>query len=107
MKMNQPISIAIIIPTCDRIASLRRALASVESEMCPEVLEVFVINNSLKALSEKTKSSLQLKGAPLRLLDCRERGQAAARNLGIQAASADYFLFLDDDCTLDIGFIKK
>ena len=90
--------ISIIIPTYDRLSSLKRVLAGLEnqSEVSPEDFEVIVVSDGS---TDGTNTFLQTLETTFRLKPLLQdnAGAAAARNTGIKAASGELILFLDDD----------
>jgi glycosyltransferase involved in cell wall biosynthesis len=85
--------VSVVIPTKDRAALLRQALASVRAIEGPDLsLEVLVVNDgssdATPAVAREFRASLVRAPRP---------GAAAARNAGMRAATAAYIAFLDDD----------
>ncbi|MBE0614750.1 MAG: glycosyltransferase [Burkholderiales bacterium] len=89
--------VSVVVPTRDRSAMLRDALASV----CAQTYrnwEAIVINDGGEDISDVLQSLAG--GAAPRITPIRlehSRGQAHARNRGIAAARGDIVAFLDDD----------
>jgi len=85
--------VSVVIPTHDRPALLRRALASVERQAFRS-LEIVVVDDG-----DGSGAALAAQSAarPLRTVDNARRGQVAARNRGIAAATGRFIAFLDDD----------
>jgi glycosyltransferase involved in cell wall biosynthesis len=87
-------AISVIIPVWNRAGSIRRAIESaLTQELSGASLEILVIDDG---------SSDDLAGVLRgREVSCirhdRNRGAAAARNTGIEAARGDYVAFLDSD----------
>lgn len=85
--------VSVVIPTCNRPALLREALASVRAlEGRGLELEILVGDNGL--LRETAAICAEF-GA--RHLTTTTKGAAAARNVALRAATGDYVAFLDDD----------
>jgi glycosyltransferase involved in cell wall biosynthesis len=88
-----PRRVTVIVPTRDRDALLRQALASVKANAEPSLdLEILVIDNGT---GESTRSVADEIGA--RYLRCSTQGVSAARNRGLEAATGEYVAFIDDD----------
>lgn len=88
-------TIAVVIPTFDRPASLRQALESVagQTRLPDEVLVVVDGGPPLGDLADEFAARL-----PVRVLRLETNaGQAAARNFALARADADAIAFLDDD----------
>lgn len=88
-----PYRVSVVIPTKDRSALLAEAINSVRSIEGPDLdLEILVCDNG------STDDTLEVATAlGARVLQATTPGSAAARNVGISAATGDYIAFLDDD----------
>ncbi len=87
--------ISVIIPTCNRAATLLRAIASVQAQTDPD-WELLVVDD---ASSDETPALLAALSDPrIRVLTLpRQGGACAARNLGIAEARGEYIALLDSD----------
>jgi glycosyltransferase involved in cell wall biosynthesis len=97
--------ISVIIPTYNRAALLRRALASVFGQKFTRC-EVIVVNDGS---SDETAASLvQFTDQRLRAIHHQTpKGAAAARNAGLTLARAPVVAFLDDDDEQLPGFLAE
>jgi GT2 family glycosyltransferase len=89
--------ISVVVPTCNRLAPLRRLLAAVERQEHPLAdIEVIVVADGC---SDGTVAFLRSHAGPfcLRVIDQENRGPAAARNRGIALATGRIIVFIDDD----------
>ena len=85
--------VSVVVPTRDRDALLKQALASIRANDDPTLeLEILVIDNGA---GESTRSLADEFGASY--LRSSKPGQSGARNLGLEAATGEYVAFLDDD----------
>jgi len=85
--------VSVIVPTCDRPALLRQALASIRAlEGSDLTFEILVGDNGS---APETRTVAEEFGAIYLRAD--RRGAGAARNAGLRAATGDYLAFLDDD----------
>jgi glycosyltransferase involved in cell wall biosynthesis len=87
--------ISVVVPTFDRLAMLREALASirdVEGSGVQAEFEIVVGDNGLK---EETQRLCLEYGAIY--VPAHGRGASYARNAAMSAASGDFIAFLDDD----------
>jgi glycosyltransferase involved in cell wall biosynthesis len=85
--------VSVIVPTCDRPALLRQALASIRALEGPDLtFEILVGDNGT---ASETPAVAEEFGAIY--LKASKRGPSAARNLGLRAATGEYIAFLDDD----------
>src|ERR1700754_952847 len=85
--------VSVVVPTCNRTASLRKALASIRAVETPELeLEILVADNGAspdtKTVADEFKA-VYLKVEP--------KGPSEARNAGMFAATGEFIAFLDDD----------
>jgi GT2 family glycosyltransferase len=90
-------SISVVVPTFDRQASLFRLLAALATQSHPPVdIEVVVVDDGS---TDGTPARLRGSRFPftLRTLSQVHAGPAAARNLGVGAASGGLIVFFDDD----------
>ena len=86
--------VSVIVPTRNRLAALRQALASVEGQTFRDFEVVVVDDGSV----DGTAHWLREHNGSCRLLENhRPLGAAAARNRAIEQAGGDYVALLDDD----------
>ena len=97
--------ISVVVPTFDRPATLREALASirdVEGSGVQAEFEILVGDNGLK---EETRRLCLEYGAVY--VPAHGRGASYARNAAMAAASGDFIAFLDDDDVWLRGHIES
>lgn len=87
------IRFSVIIPTYNRSAWLTEALESVFGQMV-QPFEIIVADDGS---TDDTLAVLEKYAGRVKVLTQRNAGPAAARNLGIRAATGDYIAFLDSD----------
>ena len=86
-------TISVIIPTCNRVETLPRALDSVLAQTLP-VDEIIVVDDgSTDATADMVRASYP----QVTLLQQPNRGVSAARNRGIRKATGDWIALLDSD----------
>jgi glycosyltransferase involved in cell wall biosynthesis len=101
----QPV-VSIVICTRNRAASLEIALRSLIGceQLSPSVCEVVVVDNgssdATRTVAEAFHSTL-----PLRYVVEAEAGLANARNCGVQVAHGEWLIWLDDDVTVEAGWL--
>ncbi len=105
---QSPLQISVIICTRNRAPSLRRALQSLvecEKPDNPEDWEVIIVDNGS---SDDTPSLAEMFGATLPLRYVREEqvGLSNARNRGVQEAHGTWILWIDDDVTVESGWLR-
>jgi glycosyltransferase involved in cell wall biosynthesis len=96
--------VSVILPTKDRPALLQRSVRSVISQSYPN-WELLVIDDA-ETPSEPVWTG-EAADQRLRRLASGGRGVAAARNVGLDNASGDMILFVDDDNVMDRHWIKS
>ncbi len=85
--------IAVIIPTYNRAAALRRAIESVRNQTCTE-FEIIVVDDG----SEDNTASAVPRSPNCRYIRIQHSGlPAIARNAGARTTNAEYLAFLDSD----------
>ncbi len=90
--------LSVIIPTHNRAATLARVLAAYrEQSEAPDEILVVDDGSSDATAAEVAAQAPDWGGERLRYLRQPRRGPAAARNLGLRAASGELVLFNDDD----------
>ena len=93
MIMAPKPKVSVIVPTCDRPALLRQALASIRALEGPDLtFEILVGDNGS---ARETPAVAEEFGAIY--LKAFIHGPSAARNVGLRAATAEFIAFLDDD----------
>jgi GT2 family glycosyltransferase len=103
--MESP-NISLVIPTYQRRASLLRALAALRTQtISPAEYEVVVV---IDGSSDGTAEAVRHLETPYRLrtIEQTNRGRAAARNAGIDAAAGELIVFLDDDMEASAGLLE-
>ena len=88
--------ISVIIPTWNRMETLRLVLESLARQRFYDMYEVLVCDSSSTDGTEEMVYSLSVP-YKLRYLCQENKGRSGARNLGIQNASGEYILFTDAD----------
>lgn len=103
--MSRPHGVSVVIPTVDREAALERALAAVAraARRIDEPVEAIVADDSRPAARHRPSSWTVDELAVRRIftVDAGEKGPAAARNAGVEAARFDLIAFTDDDAHCD------
>jgi glycosyltransferase involved in cell wall biosynthesis len=86
--------VSVIIPTYNRAAAVKEAVASVLAQTCRD-FELLVVDDGS---TDGTPAALARFGGEIRVLRShRRRGVSAARNAGIAAAQGEWLAFLDSD----------
>jgi GT2 family glycosyltransferase len=107
MTMPGSVRLSIVIPTFNRKARLHRVLASLARQtVAPGTFEVVVIDDGS---SDGSSESLEAHSYPYTLRPFRQQngGPARARNHGVEQATGELILFLDDDVEASPGLVAQ
>lgn len=91
------VQVSVVLPTYNRLSRLKQVLTALEQQTYPrDAFEVVVIADGC---IDGTVEYLHTLTTALRLtyVASENRGVAAARNRGIQEATGEYIVFIDDD----------
>lgn len=100
------IRISVVIATKDRASFVRRALESLALQEAAPPFDVLVVDNgSSDETPRVVEETAGRVGFPLRRLSLDVANRALARNAGIDAATGELILFVDDDVWLPRGFV--
>lgn len=98
--------ISVIVPTYRRLAALRKALESLQSQTM-ESFEILVADNSNDAAIHQAVTEFNRSArVPARYIPEPELGLHNARHAGARAARGDILVFTDDDATFDKGWLR-
>ena len=94
--MSRP-RVSVVIPTRNRPDRLARTIESVQRQTAVPIEILVVDNGSPSEMLDRTRDRLS-RHTNLRLLSLTTgRGQALARNLGVEESAGEFVAFLDDD----------
>lgn len=88
--------ISVIIPVFNSEKYLKRCIESVLNQTYSNI-EIIVINDGSTDNSKKIIEELKEKNKNIRLFSQQNKGQSAARNLGMEIAQGEYIGFVDSD----------
>lgn len=101
---DEVIKISIIVPTCDRPASLRRCLTHLFAQETTHTYEVIVVDNRPEAQS----AAAVIDDFPgTTLLEEHRAGSSYARNKGILYSKAELLVTIDDDVVVPTGWLEQ
>ena len=98
-------AVTVLIPTIDRYPYLRCVLEQLERQTVLPLEAVVIDQTPLSKRDTAVASHIQK--FPVRMLYLDQPGQCSARNLGLNAASGGYVLFLDDDDEVEPDLIER
>lgn len=102
-EVPEELAISVIVPTKNRRSWLERAVASITAQTYGN-WELLVVDD---ASDDDTPEWLADVATPrLRALQGEGKGGGAARNVGLDAASGDIIVYLDDDNVMHPGWLK-
>jgi glycosyltransferase involved in cell wall biosynthesis len=85
--------VSVVVPTCDRPSSLRKALSSIRGAEAPGLqLEIIVADNGASPDTKKVAEAFKAV-----YLKVEPKGPSEARNAAMFAATGEFIAFLDDD----------
>lgn len=92
--------ISIIIPTYNRCEELEELLESLAMQTYPEErFEIVLVDDgSTDETKALTDHFLEAHGLPIRYFYQQTQGPGPSRNLGMEKAEGDVFVFIDSDC---------
>lgn len=94
--MDRP-TVSVVVPTFNRLSGLQRALRALAQQSVPRSsFEVIVVSDGS---TDGTNEYLTSQGAPLPVVAviAENGGPATARNRGVEVATGEVVLFVDDD----------
>lgn len=97
---------SIVIPTLNKLNRLRLVLKSLEGQITDEV-EVIVVFDGCDPEVIDGFRALQLSYEPIAVISEQNIGRARARNKGIEAASGEIVIFLDDDRVVSPTYVES
>lgn len=106
---SSDLNLSVIIPTYNRAASLKRALASAISLEYPvERFEIIVVDNGSTDATRAVVSEARDVKPNWRLHYVKENrlGLHNARHAGVMAATGEILIFTDDDATFDTDWLR-
>ena len=98
--------ISIIIPVYNVEKYLRECLNSVVHQTLKDI-EIICINDGSTDESGKILQEFADKDKRIKIIEQENKGQSAARNIGIRQASGEFIGFVDSDDWIDLGFYEK
>lgn len=104
--MNDSPLISVIVPIYNVEPYLRRCLDSVVNQTYRN-LEIILVDDGSPDQCPKTCDEYAEKDSRIKVIHKKNGGLSDARNVGINAASGEYFSFVDGDDAVHMDFISK
>jgi len=99
---------SIIVPSYNRAEEIEELLASFAAlDFNPSRLELIIADDGSKDNTILVVKKYQkILSFPLHFYSQSNQGPGAARNMGMQQAKGDFFIFIDSDCTVPPPWLK-
>ncbi len=93
---------SVIVPSFNREDEIRELLESfVHLDFSPDRLELLIADDGSTDNTREVVESFRDKLTfPLQFYHQQNKGPGAARNMGMEKAAGDFFIFIDSDCTV-------
>ena len=100
---------SVIVPSYNRQEEIRELLESFRKlEFPPERLELIIADDgSTDGTREVVEAYRKELPFPVHFYHQQNRGPGAARNMGMERASGDFFIFIDSDCTVAPSWLQE
>ena len=103
----EKIKISVIIPTYNRLGSLRAQLEALLRQSYPlRRYEVIVINDGSSDGTQEYLDNQKVFNPNLIVINQRNGGPAKARNRGLKIAKGPIIAFTDDDCVVNSNWLE-
>lgn len=93
-----------IVPVYNRIDEVKDLLHSL-LEQTDKDFEVIIVEDGSTERCEDVCREARDKGLKVRYIYKENEGRSIARNVGMEAAKGDYFIFVDSDCVIPPGYV--
>ncbi len=98
---------SIIVPSYNRKDEIKELIGSFKKLNFPADRYELIIadDGSTDGTAEFVSDFIKQNSLPLKYYSQQNRGPGAARNLGMEKAIGDFFIFIDSDCTVDKNWL--
>lgn len=102
------IRLSIIVPSYNKGNYILQLISGLLRNQLEPSDEILVIDNiSTDPLTLESYKKIESIDPRIKVLHCKKKGAAAARNFGIKVAKGDYILFLDSDDIISPNYIES
>lgn len=99
---------SVVIPTHNRTRSIEKVLGAIkDQDFDPREFEAIVIDDGSEDGTREYLANIAKDWPSLVVLEQKNQGPAAARNLGISRASGQIIAFTDDDCLVGSDWLSR
>lgn len=100
---------SIIVPSYNRKDEIKELIASFEKLDFPtDRYELIIVDDgSTDGTAEFVADHISRHRLPLKYYSQQNQGPGAARNLGMEKATGNFFIFVDSDCTVDSTWLSE
>ena len=106
-RRDQNLDITFIIPVYNSTEYLEQSIESIFSQKSLPSFEIIAINDGSTDNSLEVLESIRHNRNELTIISQHNRGQGAARNVGMQFARGRYFCFVDSDDMLESTWVSS
>ncbi|MBA7507792.1 Undecaprenyl-phosphate 4-deoxy-4-formamido-L-arabinose transferase [subsurface metagenome] len=108
MQVSEEMLVSVVVPTYNRKELLKRCLRSLFKQSYPtKSYEIIVVDDGSSDGTHKFLKEKEKEIQNLRAFRQKNKGCAAARNLGVKNARGEVILFTDDDCVVPRNWINQ
>lgn len=100
---------SVIVPSYNRQEEIRELIESfIQLQFPPDRFELIIADDGstdgTEVLVRKFQETVNF---PLQFYSQKNQGPGAARNMGMEKARGDFFIFIDSDCTVSPGWLRE
>lgn len=105
--MDKKIFLSIVIPMYNTEEHIIKCLKSLKNQTVKDFEVIVIDDGSTDGSYEKVKAYLEKTDLTYKIIKQNNKGQSAARNVGIKTATAEYLLFLDSDDFVEETLVER
>lgn len=106
--MDYKYRFSVIVPTFNRLDEIRELLASLEKQrLHKDAFEIIIVDDgSSDNTAEYVREMMKTSALHLHFIPQNHKGPGPARNLGMENAQGEYYIFVDSDCIADENWLQ-